>query len=790
MAEVLPGSVLPIPDQVYTGEMVMDAKKMEEKLPPIEMKRPPKKAPNVLLIMLDDVGFGASSAFGGPVPMPTAERLADDGLRYSRFHTTAICSPTRAAMLSGRNHHQVGMGQITETATPSPGYRSTRPNSCVPLPEILRQSGYNTAQFGKCHEVPVWESGPTGPFDHWPAFSGFEKFYGFIGGETNQWTPALIDGVSMIEPPDDPDYHLMPDLADKAIDYINQQKALTPDKPFFIYFAPGATHAPHHVPKEWIAKHKGKYDQGWDALRQETFDRQVALGVIGADSVLTERSQGIPSWDEVPDERKPILAHQMEVYGAFLEYADFHTGRVVDAVEKLGMLDDTLIMYIIGDNGASAEGGLEGAFMLSTAANGGAEYETTEFWQQNLDKIGGPEAYNHYAVGWAHAMCTPYQWTKQVASHYGGTRNGTIVHWPATITAKGEVRNQWHHVIDVAPTILELAGLAQPHTVNGVTQIPMHGVSMAYTFNDAAAAERHNTQYFEIMGNRGIYNRGWTAQTRHRTPWDVVGAAPDFSDDVWELYDTTVDWTQSNNLAKENPAKLAELQQLFLIEATRYNVIPLDDRAAQRMNPEFAGRPTIVKGDTLRLFEGMTRLNENVAINVKNRSWSVTAEIEVPAGAEGEGAASVDGAIVAQGGRTGGWSFFADAGRIGFHYNFCGLLRSTALSEQTVDAGTHQVRAEFAYDGGGIGRGGDVTVFIDGTSAATAHVERTHPMYFSFDEGLDVGIDTGMPAYEGYTVPKGEFTAKIEWAEIHLGLDDHSHLIDPEEWLAAAMRHQ
>ena len=784
MPDELPGSVLPIPDQAYRGPIVMDAKKLDEKLPPLEVKRPPKQAPNVLIVMLDDVGFGASSAFGGPAHTPTAERLAGAGLRYDRFHTTAICSPTRAALLSGRNHHQVGMGQITETATPSPGYRSTRPNSCVPLPEILRQSGYNTAQFGKCHEVPVWESGPTGPFDHWPAFSGFEKFYGFIGGETNQWTPALVDGVSLIEPPEDPDYHLMPDLADQAIRYINQQKALTPDKPFFVYFAPGATHAPHHVPKDWIAKYKGQFDQGWDAVREETFARQKALGVVPADAVLTERSSGIPAWDDVDEERKPILAYQMEVYAAFLEYADYHVGRVVDALEQLEVLDNTLVMYIIGDNGASAEGGLEGAFILTTAANGGAELETTEFWQQHLDEVAGPHAYNHYAVGWAHAMCTPYQWTKQVASHYGGTRTGAIVHWPDHIHGRGEVRHQWHHVIDVAPTILELAGLAEPHTVNGVTQVPMHGTSMVYSFNDASADERHLTQYFEIMGNRGIYHKGWTAQTRHRTPWDVVSQAPDFSEDRWELYDTTTDWTQSNDLARAQPDKLAELQQLFLIEATRYNVLPLDDRAAQRMNPEFAGRPTLVTGNTLRLYPGMTRLNENVAINVKNRSFSATAEIVV--GDDG----SPDGAILAQGGRTGGWAFLADGGKLAFHYSYCGLERSTAVSTETIGAGTHQVRAEFAYAGGGIGRGGTVTLFIDGNAVGTGQVARTHPMYFSFDEGLDVGCDTGMPVYEGYRTSRGRFSETINWAQIDLGGDDHSHLIDPEEWLAAAMRHQ
>lgn len=587
MADLRPGTTLPIPDQTYAGPVQFDAKAGgSEDFPPIAQARPPKGAPNVLLIMLDDVGFGASSAFGGPCLTPTAERLARDGLRYSRFHTTALCSPTRAALLTGRNHHAVGMGHITETATPAPGYRSQRPNSCTPLAEILRQNGYNTGQFGKCHEVPVWEAGPTGPFDHWPAFSGFERFYGFIGGETNQWTPALVDGVTAIEPPDDPDYHLMPDLADKAIEYVRQQKSLTPDKPFFVYFAPGATHTPHHVPKDWIAKYKGKFDQGWD------------------------------------------------------------------------ILEETLVYYIIGDNGASAEGGLNGAFMITTASNGGAEIENIDFWKSHVDEIGGPTAYNHYAVAWAHAMCTPYQWTKQVASHYGGTRNGTIVHWPSGITGKGEVREQWHHVIDVAPTILDLAGLAQPHTVNGVTQVPMHGVSMAYSFNEAGAPERHKTQYFEIMGNRGIYHDGWTAQTKHRTPWVLTGVSPAFSDDAWELYDTTVDWTQSNNLAKSQPEKLAEMQQLFLIEAARHNVLPLDDRAAERMNPVLAHRPTLVQGETLRLYPGMTRLNENVTISVKNRSFTVTAAIVAPD-------AGLDGVIVTQGGRPeAGWCSSRRAGSV------------------------------------------------------------------------------------------------------------------------------
>lgn len=545
----------------------------------------------------------------------------------------------------------------------------------------------------------------------------------------------------------------MPDLADKAIDYIRQQKSLTPDKPFFVYFAPGATHTPHHVPKDWIAKYQGKFDQGWDAVRDATFAAQKQLGVLPEDAALTPRPKDIPGWDDMDEAMKPILAHQMEVYAGFLSYADHHVGRLIDAVEQLGILDDTLVYYIIGDNGASAEGGLHGAFMITTASNGGAEVENFEFWKEHIDEIGGPAAYNHYAVGWAHAMCTPYQWTKQIASHYGGTRNGTIVHWPSRITARDEVRPQWHHVIDVAPTILDLAGLAQPHTVNGVTQVPMHGVSMAYSFDDAHADERHKTQYFEIMGNRGIYHDGWTAQTKHRTPWIITGAAVPFAQDVWELYDTTTDWTQSRNLAAERPDKLAELQQLFLIEAARYNVLPLDDRAAERMNPVLAHRPTLVAGDKLRLYPGMTRLNENVTISVKNRSFTVSAAITAPDD-------QLNGVIVTQGGRTGGWVVFAEDGRLGFHYNFCGNQRTTVLADAPMPAGDHDVRAEFAYDGGGLGKGGTLTLYVDGTPAGSGKIERTHPLYFSFDEGMDVGLDTGMPVYEGYKTPRGRFNCR------------------------------
>ena len=649
-------SVLPIPERAYAGLIKYDAKDPEAKFPPIEPLRPPAGAPNVLVILLDDTGFGASSAFGGPINTPTAERLAAGGLKYNRFHTTALCSPTRAAMLSGRNHHTVGMGGITEIATAAPGYTSSRPDSCAPLPLTLKLNGYSTAMFGKCHEVPVWENSPMGPFDHWPSGGGgFEYFYGFIAGETHQYYPALYEGTTPIEPPKTPEegYHLTEDLADHAINWTRQQKALMPDKPFFLYFAPGATHAPHHVRNEWSDKYKGKFDAGWDKLREETFARQQALGVIPPDAELTARPAEIQAWDDVDPALRPVLARQMEIYAGFLEHTDYHVGRLIDALADLGILDDTLIYYIIGDNGASAEGTPNGTFNEMLTLNGASALETVEFMVSKIDEFGGPDAYNHYAVGWAHAMDTPYQWTKQVASHWGGTRNGTIVHWPNGFAAKGELRTQFHHVIDVAATVLEAAALPEPTFVNGVQQKPYEGVSMVYSFDDAAAAERHETQYFEMFVNRGIYHKGWTAVTRHSTPW-VMAALPAFDDDVWELY-APDDWTQAHNLAAENPQMLKELQRLFLIEAARHNVLPLDDRRVERFNSDLAGRPTLIKGKSQMLFSGMGRLSENVVLNLKNKSCAVTAEVVLPAG-------EANGVIVAQGGSIGGWSLYAHQG--------------------------------------------------------------------------------------------------------------------------------
>jgi arylsulfatase A-like enzyme len=782
-------NVLPIPDRPRTGEITYDAKDPETRFPPIEQLRPPKNAPNVLIILIDDAGFGAASAFGGPCKTPNAERLASEGLKYTRFHTTALCSPTRQALLTGRNHHTVGMGGITEIATGSPGYSSVLPKSCSPIARTLKLNGYATAQFGKCHEVPVWETSSAGPFDSWPTGGGgFEYFYGFIGGEAHQWYPSLYEGTRPVEVKKTPEegYHLMPDMTEKAIDWIGQQKVLMPDKPFFVYFAPGATHAPHHVPKEWADKYKGKFDQGWDKLREETFAQQKKLGVIPADCELTKRHPEIPAWDEMPAQMKPVLIRQMEIYAGFMEYTDHYVGLLLDSFRTTGLLDDTLVFLIIGDNGASAEGTLNGTYNEMINFNGAAALETPEFLMERLDKLGGPESYNHYAVGWAHAMDTPYQWTKQVASHWGGTRNGTIVHWPKWIKAKGELRWQFHHVIDVAPTILEAAGLPEPLSVNGIQQKPIEGVSMMYTFNDPKAPDRHETQYFEMFGNRGIYHKGWTAVTKHKTPWILIGEKTvPFDDDNWELYDTTKDWSQANDLAKQMPEKLHELQRMWLIEATRYNVLPLDDRTAERMDPDTAGRPVLIKGNTQLLFGSMGRLSENSIINIKNKSHSVTALIEVPqSGAEG--------VIIAQGGNIGGWSLYVKDGKLKYCYNLLGIQYYYVEGQAAIPPGKHEVRMDFKYAGGGLGKGGKVSLFINGKKDGDGTVAATAPMVFSADDGCDVGEDTGAPVSQDYGPRGNAFTGRVKGVQIAIAAaaEDADHMISPEDAVRVAMARQ
>jgi arylsulfatase A-like enzyme len=779
--------VLPKPDRPHEGLITYDAKDPDTSFPPIEPLRPPDGAPNVLIVLIDDVGFGASSAFGGPCNTPNAERLAANGLKFNRFHTTALCSPTRSALLTGRNHHAVGMGAITEIATSAPGYTSVWPNTAAPLAEILKLNGYSTAQLGKCHEVPVWETSPMGPYRQWPTGKGFEYFYGFIGGEAHQYYPAIYEGTIPVEPEKTPEegYHFMIDMTDRAIGWVRQQKALMPDKPFFMYFAPGATHAPHHVPKEWADKYAGKFDDGWDAERERIFARQKELGVIPADAELTRRHDEITAWDDMPEDLKPVLRRQMEVYAGFLEFTDHHVGRLLDALGDLEIADDTLVYYIIGDNGASAEGTLNGTYNEMINFNGAAAIETPEFMMERIDDFGGPDSYNHYAVGWAHAMDTPYQWTKQVASHWGGTRNGTIVSWPNGFSARNEIRTQFAHVIDVAATVLDAAGLPAPTFVNGVQQTPLHGISMRYSFDDADAEERRETQYFEMFGNRGIYHKGWTAVTKHKTPWILTGGtAIAFDDDVWELYDTGKDWSQARDLSEEHPDKLHELQRLWLIEATRFNVLPLDDRGVERFLPELAGRPTLVQGNRQLLFGGMGRLTESSVVGIKNKSHAVTAEVVVP----DEGA---QGVIVAQGGSIGGWSLYVKEGRPRYCYNLLGVQRFYVESDHELPPGTHQVRMEFAYAGGGLGKGGTVTLFVDGEPVGKGEVAATAAMIFSADDTCDVGMEGGALVAEDYPVPNN-FTGEINWVEIDVAeaAEDVDHLISPEELLRIAMARQ
>jgi len=601
-ADKLDRTVLPIPEPNYPHSTVFDARKATA--PPRFEVKAPANAPNVLIVLIDDMGFGMSSSFGGPIHMPTAERLADNGLRYNHFHTTALCSPTRAALLSGRNHHMNNMGAITEISTAFPGNTGSRPNNVAPLAEMLRLNGYSTGFFGKNHETAAWEVSPSGPTDRWPTRSGFDKFYGFIGGETNQWAPLLYDGLTQVELRKDPNYHFMTDMTNQAIHWMRYQKSLTPDKPFFLYFAPGATHAPHHVPKEWIAKYKGKFDGGWDQFREETLARQIKLGVVPQGTKLAPKPDAIKDWDKLSDDEKKLFTRQMEIFAGFGEYADTEIGRLVQTVEQTGQMDNTLVFYIIGDNGTSAEGSMNGMFNEITYFNG--VHETVQDVLKHYDDLGGPMSYPHMAAGWAVAGDTPFTWTKQVASSFGGTRNGMVIHWPKRIKAKGEVRAQFHHVIDIAPTVLEAAELPEPKVVNGTEQAPIEGVSMVYTFAKPMANSRHLVQYFEILGNRGIYADGWFAGTIHRAPWEYKPRAA-LLDDKWELYNTKEDFSLANNLAVKNPVKLKELQDLFLKEAVKYRVLPLDDRTLERFNAALAGRPDLMAGRTsLTVYEGMT----------------------------------------------------------------------------------------------------------------------------------------------------------------------------------------
>jgi arylsulfatase len=743
-------TVLPLQEPSYPPITELDARKATP--PPRFEVKVPQGAPNVVIVLIDDMGFGAPSTFGGGISMPTLDRLAQGGLRYNHFHTTALCSPTRMALLTGRNHHTANTGAIMEISTSFPGNTGIRPQSVAPLAEMLRLNGYSTAAFGKYHETPAWEASVSGPYDRWPTHSGFDKFYGFIGGETNQWTPLLYDGVSKVELPDDPNYHLTTDLANQAIAWVRFQQTLTPDKPFFVYFAPGATHAPHHVPKAWADKYKGKFDGGWDKYREETLERQIRLGVVPPGTKLAPKPAAIKDWDTLTADEKRLFTRQMEVFAGFAEQTDHEIGRLVKAIEDLGVMDNTLFIYIAGDNGASAEGGMVGLFNEATYFN--AVPENLQDLLERLDEWGSPSTYPHMAAGWAVATDTPFTWTKQVASNFGGTRNSMVIHWPTRIKAKGELRTQFSHVTDIAPTVLEAVGLPFPKSVNGTEQTPFEGASFVYSFDDAKAKTRHPTQYFEILGNRAIYHDGWLAGTVHRAPWEYVPRRP-LAEDIWELYNASEDFSLANDLASQEPAKLKEMKDLFMTEGAKYHVLPIDDRAIERFDPKQAGRPDLMGGRTsLTVYEGMTGMMENAFINIKNRSNTITAEVDVPPG-------RAEGVILCQGGRFGGWSLYLRNGKPTYTYNWVGLQKYSVASPQALPAGKATIRYEFVYDGGKPGSGGTGVLFVNGQKMAETRIEHTNATMFSSDDAADVGVDEGTPVTEDYRERDNRFTGKI-----------------------------
>ena len=751
--------ILPYPQPPFKGHIGRTAKDSTQDFP--KDVRAPKGAPNILLILTDDVGFGASTTFGGPIPTPTMDRLAKNGLRYTQFHTTALSSPTRAALLSGRNHHSNATGVIMELGTGFPGYNTLMPKSCGTFAEVLKQNGYNTAWYGKNHNVPDWHTSQVGPFDLWPTGLGFEYFYGFIGGDTSQWAPALFENIKPIEPPhNQPDYFFDKDMADHAIARIRLLHAIAPKKPWVTYYAPGTAHAPHHAPKDWIAKFKGKFDRGWDKMREETLARQKALGIVPPNTQLTPRPKDIQAWDSLDADHKKVYAHMMEVYAAALSYCDTQMGRILDALEDMGELDNTLVIYIQGDNGASAEGTPQGLLNEMSIFNNIPE----DFKQvaARMDELGGPNTFNHYPVGWAHAMDTPFKYAKGYASHYGGTANGLVISWPARIKDRGGIRPQWHHTIDIVPTIYEATGVGQPSIVNGVAQKPIEGVGMSYSFNDAKVPSNRRTQYFEMFGLRAIYHDGWVACTTPPTP---LGEKADPKEDVvtgyqWELYNTTQDFSEAVNLADKNPEKLEEMQLLFYAEAAKYNVLPLDNNRIPRVDVSI--RPSLTRGRNEFTYYGtMARIPEGAAPDVKNKSFRVTAEVMLPKGGE-------DGVLVTQGGLSGGWALMLKANRPVFHYNFANVAHYDVAADSALSPGKHTVVFDFRYDGGGIGKGGTGVITVDGKQVAQGRIEHTMPVRLSLDETFDVGEDTGTPVSLDYDVPFA-FTGTLDKVVIQLG---------------------
>jgi len=737
-------SVLPFEDFRFRGSVgrtIADSDPPEFPQP----ARPPKGAPNVVFILIDDAGYGQFGTFGGQVPTPALDRVAADGLRYTRFHTTALCSPTRAALLTGRNHHVAGTGVITEAATGYDGYTGIIAKNVGTVAEVLRQHGYATSWFGKNHNTPDWETSQVGPFDRWPSGLGFDYFYGFMGGDMDQWQPTLYENHQLVPRSSDPNYILTTDLVDKAIAWLRRTRSIDADKPYFLYMSTGATHAPHHVHPKFVEKYKGQFDMGWDVYREQTFARQKKLGVVPADAKLTGRPAELPAWESLSADQKRLFARMMEVFAAFTAETDFEMGRLLDVVRSLPDADNTLIFYEVGDNGSSAEGGLVGLLNENSFFNGVPESLADNL--KHIDEIGGPKHFNHFPAGWAWAMNTPFQWTKQIASHLGGVRNPLAVSWPARIKDKGAVRSQFHHVIDIAPTIYEAVGIPFPDVLNGVAQKPLDGVSMLYSFGDGKAAGRRRSQYFEMFINRGIYHDGWWAASRTGVPWESTPKSeinPDTA--VWELYNLDEDFTQANDLAAKNPTKLRELQDLWWSEASKNSVLPLDGRKTPRLNGELQGRPSLTgQRKSFTYFPGIVALPGGSAPNVLNKSFVITAEIEM--------AKTSDGAIFSLGGGDGGYGLYIQNGQAVFVGNFLSRSITRVKTDKTLKPGLATLRAEFSYDGGGLGKGGKLALFVNGEKAGEGRMEQTQAITLGLGGALDIGEDSGSAVDDAYTPP-------------------------------------
>jgi arylsulfatase A-like enzyme len=740
---------LPQPDPKFTGKIGDTYKDSVPSYPaPLEA---PADDPNVLVILLDDVGFGMTSTFGGPVPTPNLDKLASNGLSYTRFHTTALCSPTRAALLTGRNHHSVGTGVIIEMGTGYPGYTGIIPKSTALVSETLKDNGYATAMFGKWHNTPEPAISPAGPFDRWPTGLGFDYFYGFNQGETHQYYPTLYRNTVPVDPPKTPEqgYHFTEDMTDEAIAWTRNVRAADPKKPWFVYFSTGAVHAPHHVPPEWREKFKGQFDQGWDKQRELTYTRQLDMGILPAGTELTPRPAEIPAWEDVPDNAKTVYLRLMENYAGFMAHTDYHVGRLIDSLEKSGELDNTLIFYIVGDNGASAEGGLEGTFS-EVASLLGIQLGLASTIDR-LDEIGGPTSEPHVPVGWAWAMDSPFQWTKQVASHFGGTRNPMVVHWPQGIQARGEIRTQFHHVIDVVPTILEATQIAAPKEVNGIAQKPIEGTSMAYSFDDATAKDRRTTQYFEMFTNRAIYDDGWVAASRFGVPWDSASRYGDFEDSPWELYNIEADFSQAQDLAAANPAKLKQLQTKFLKEAKKYDVLPLDPRFAERFDPKLrvGGEPPT----SWTYYGNNVWLPEPVGPQLFPRGHTITAEVEVPKG-------GVEGVITCAGAFSAGWSLYVKDNKPNFRYTVFDVGDVTIPGTVKLPQGKVTIQSEFTPDGSAEG-GGTLQLFVNGQPAGEGKLTRS--LFRHGLEPFEVGRDSITAISPDYRNDgKFEFTGQID----------------------------